>query len=80
MSLPKTCVNCGAPLTSGKCEYCGTVYVLDRTSAQEAQLMAELQKTVLEIRISRQLEEMNASLRQQKQQQNKSLIDRLLGR
>jgi hypothetical protein len=42
--------------------------------------MAELQKTVLEIRISSQLEEMNASLKQQKQQQNKSLIDRLLGR
>jgi len=76
MPLPKTCANCGAPLTSGECEYCGTVYVHDRTSAQEAQLMAELQKTVLEIRISRKLEEMNAILKQQ----NKSFVDRLLGR
>lgn len=76
----KTCINCGAPIISEKCEYCGTVYVHDRTSAQEAQLMAELQKTVLEICISRQLEEMNASLEQQKKQQNRSLIDRLLGR
>ena len=73
MPLPKTCANCGAPLTYGKCEYCGTVYVHDRTSAQETQLMAELQKTMLEIRISRQLEEMNASLKQQKQQQKQEL-------
>lgn len=80
MPRPKVCVNCGAPLTSGECEYCGTVYDHGRRSAQEAQLMAELQKTMLEIRISRQLEEMNASLKQQKQQQNKSLIDRLFGR
>lgn len=79
MPFHKTCVNCGAPLTSGECEYCGTIYEHDRRSAQEAQLMAELQKNMLEIRISKQLEEMNASLEQQKRQQNKSLIDRLLG-
>ena len=22
----QNCINCGAPLTSHKCEYCGTVY------------------------------------------------------
>lgn len=78
MQTAKTCVNCGAPITSDECEYCGTVYERDRRSAQEAQLMSELQRTMLEIRISRQLEEMNANLEQQKQR--KSLIDRLLGR
>ena len=25
-SKPTNCVNCGAPLTSYKCEYCGTYY------------------------------------------------------
>lgn len=24
--LPTNCVNCGAVLTSNKCEYCGTIY------------------------------------------------------
>lgn len=76
----RTCVNCGAPIISGKCEYCGTVYEQDNILAQKAQLMKEIQRTVLEIHISKQLEEMNASLEQQKKQQNKSLIDRLLGR
>ena len=76
----RACVNCGAPIISGKCEYCGTVYEQDDISAQKARLMEEIQRTVLEIHISKQLEEMNVSLEQQKKQQNKSLIDRLFGR
>lgn len=24
--IAKTCINCGAPLTGNKCEYCGTEY------------------------------------------------------
>lgn len=76
----KTCINCGAPIISGKCEYCGTVYEPDRRSVQELQLMEELRRTVLEICISYQLEKINTSLEQQKKQQNRSLINRLLGR
>ena len=26
MNLPRNCVNCGAILHGGSCEYCGTVY------------------------------------------------------
>lgn len=73
----KTCVNCGAPLTGCACEYCGTVYEPDRSSAEREQLMAEMQKTLLEIRISRQLEEMNSFL---EEKPPKGFIDRLLRR
>ena len=26
MAVPKNCINCGAPLRGGKCDYCGTEY------------------------------------------------------
>lgn len=29
MVKPMNCINCGAVLTSNKCEYCGTVYETD---------------------------------------------------
>lgn len=29
MARPLNCINCGAILTSNKCEYCGTVYETD---------------------------------------------------
>ena len=28
-SVPLNCVNCGAPLTESKCDYCGTKYQID---------------------------------------------------
>lgn len=34
IKYPSTCKNCGAPLTSGKCAYCGTEY----TDYQEIEL------------------------------------------
>lgn len=45
----KTCRNCGAPLKSGTCEYCGTVYVEkpslpSRPFMSKAECMVEVYK------------------------------------
>lgn len=40
------CVNCGAPLTGSKCQYCGTEYgdAYDSAKKQKAELMEQLLK------------------------------------
>ncbi len=44
--MPTNCVNCGAPLTGSKCQYCGTEYgdASDSVKKQKAELMEQFLK------------------------------------
>lgn len=60
------CQNCGAPLSSYRCEYCGTVYADDmeaeRRIEEERERIDKLRSLILQARIEAQLAEMNANL------------------
>ena len=79
------CRNCGAPLSSYRCEYCGTVYDYgmeeERRREESEEKMNELRDILLQAQIEVQLEEMNAHLRDSniKPQKKKSLFSWLFG-
>lgn len=52
------CINCGAPLHSSKCEYCGTVY-RDRRGDE---MLDEIRKINIELRLSTQMQEISAAI------------------
>ena len=47
---PKTCINCCAPLHSNVCEYCGSVYELDKND-NHVQKGRQISKYVYELDI-----------------------------
>lgn len=79
------CQNCGAPLSSYRCEYCGTVYADDMEAEkridEERERIDKLHSLILQARIEAQLAEMNASLRDSniKPEKKKSLFSWLFG-